>query len=140
MENKRFSNQTQHEKQVLLQIWLPLILGITLVLLLCVMAVVSTSANSLDSVKLASISLILIILPALLAAFLFIALLAVFVFGLYKLTSVIPYYSLKVQSFFELISNYVTIATNRVTQPVINTNSRFTGLRQFFIRFVKPTK
>ncbi|MCE1255421.1 MAG: hypothetical protein LWX83_17970 [Anaerolineae bacterium] len=140
MENKRDQIQNQHEKQVLLQIWLPLIVGALLVLLLCTLAVLSTSNNVLDGEKFASISLILLFIPAFLAAFLFLALLLALIFGLYKLTLVTPRYSLKVQLFFEMISNYTLVWANKITQPMVNINSRLNGIKQVFTHFSKTTK
>jgi hypothetical protein len=139
MEKKNLSEyHSLHQQQTLTQIWLPLTVGILIFLGLAIVVVMSTSSNGGEEVKLASISLIILILPALIAAFCLVTLLGILIFGLYKLTSVFPRYSLMVRGYVFLASDYVQLWANRAMQPILAIRARMAAAAKFLSYLSQP--
>lgn len=108
-------SQQKHRKEFLWQVLLPLFGGIGVVLLFMAVSVSSTVNQSLW----ADISLIWLILPILFLALVSLLLLAAMIYGLAKLTNVLPRYTLQVQGFFLLLKMKVSGFDDRLVSPLI---------------------
>jgi len=137
MENLRVKNnrdsdkatQQTHKRQMWLQILVPLIFFSILAVIGIIFAVLNTSGVLEKTGQLASIALIIIILPTLLVLFLALVLLFGINFGIYKVINIIPLYSLKFQTHFYRIINALVQLTKSITNPIINTRSLLSGFK-----------
>jgi hypothetical protein len=139
MEKKNLSEyHSLHQHQIVTQIWLPLAAGILIFLGLAVLAVISTSANGGEEVKFASISLIILLLPALVVALFLIVLFAILIFGVYKLTSILPRYSLLARGYVFLASDYIQLWAARAMQPILAIRAWMAAAAKFLFYLSKP--
>lgn len=116
----------QHKKEVLWQITVPLILGVLVILLLASLSV----SSAVNQSRLADISLIWIILPNLMMALIIIFMLAGMVYGLMKLTGILPFYAQKVQMFFNIVKTQTQKIDERLVEPVIKGKTSTASLRK----------
>ncbi len=123
------TTQQTHKIQMWLQILVPLIFFSILAVVGIVFAVLSTSGALENTGQFASIALIIIILPILLMSLLALALLVGIIFGISKVINIIPMYSLKFQTYFYKIIIALVQVSNSITNPIINTRSRLSGLK-----------
>jgi len=123
------TTQQTHKRQMWLQILVPLIFFSILAVVGIVFAVLSTSGALENTGQFASIALIIIILPILLMSLLALALLVGIIFGISKVINIIPMYSLKFQTYFYKIIIALVQVSNSITNPIINTRSRLSGLK-----------
>jgi len=132
MENiKSPGSQSEHQKQTLWQVWIPLIAGILIILVLAFL-VASTGLNGgEEGGRLAGISLILFTIPTLVFSFFVIVVFALLIFGIYKLTVVLPIYSFKAFTYIVLASEFIRLWADRITQPVIITREGIASLNRF---------
>ena len=82
---KNLETHEKHRKEVVWQIFLPLAVGVLLMLILMAVSI----SSAVNQSRLADISLMWIILPNLFVALFVIVLLAVMIYGIMKLTSVL---------------------------------------------------
>ena len=127
--NSDKTTQQTHKRQMWLQILVPLIFFSILAVVGIVFAVLSTSGALENTGQFASIALIIIILPILLMSLLALALLVGIIFGISKVINIIPMYSLKFQTYFYKIIIALVQVSNSITNPIINTRSRLSGLK-----------
>ncbi len=116
----------KHKKEVLWQITVPIILGILVILLLASLSVLSTDNQS----RLADISLIWIVLPLMVIALVVIFMLVGMVYGLMKLTGVLPFYAQRVQMFFDNVNSQTQKVDNRLVEPVLKGKTSTASLRK----------
>ncbi len=128
LNSDKITQQT-HKRQMWLQILVPLIFFSILAVVGIVFAVLSTSGALENTGQFASIALIIIILPILLMSLLALALLVGIIFGISKVINIIPMYSLKFQTYFYKIIIALVQVSNSITNPIINTRSRLSGLK-----------
>ncbi len=119
----------QHRREVFWQITLPLLIGIILVLaaLAGILFVASGYLGGLE--RWADVSLIWLIIPTLFFAFLFLILLTGIVYAISMLLRVTPYYSHRVQFYFELGREKVNQVSNQVVEPFLRGKSIWAVLR-----------
>ncbi|HSQ27334.1 MAG TPA: hypothetical protein VLM80_09440 [Anaerolineales bacterium] len=123
---KNLETHQKHRKEVIWQIFLPLAVGVLLILILMAVSVFSAVNQS----RLADISLMWIILPNLFVALFVIVLLVGMIYGIIKLTSVLPYYLYKVQVFFNQIKAQIQKMDDRMVEPVIKGKSVSASLKK----------
>jgi hypothetical protein len=123
-----------HKKQTLWQIWVPLIIGILIMLFLGVMAVIITTRDVSGefNTKWASISAIYLSLPALLVAFIFLTILIGLIYLFSKLYVIIPEYLHKGLGLLYQIRDAVDRSSQTVTKPVITAKSKWQGFTTLF--------
>lgn len=131
-KNNPIYQNSKHKTQIIWQIWFPLILGVLMIIALATLAVLSSNTNAMEGQKLASISLIVLIIPFLIFSIILIAFLAAFNFGIFKLTQIIPIYSMKVQFYAAFASDYVRLWSDRVANPVVFIQSWLASFSQAF--------
>ncbi len=123
---KNLETHQKHRKEVIWQIFLPLAVGVLLILILMAVSV----SSAVNQSRLADISLMWIILPNLFVALFVIVLLVGMIYGIIKLTSVLPYYLYKVQVFFNQIKAQIQKMDDRMVEPVIKGKSVSASLKK----------
>jgi hypothetical protein len=136
------SPHSAHQKQTLWQVWIPLIAGTLVVLLMAVLAVMTgMSGGGEEGGRLAGISLVIITIPSLIVCFFIIVILSLLIFGIYKLTVLLPVYSLKTLMYVVLASEYIHLWADRIVQPVVITREGLASLNRFLdVISLKPKK
>lgn len=123
---KNLETHEKHRKEVVWQIFLPLAVGVLLMLILMAVSI----SSAVNQSRLADISLMWIILPNLFVALFVIVLLAVMIYGIMKLTSVLPTYTYKLQVFFNQIKAQIRKMDDRLVEPVIKGKSTSASLKK----------
>ena len=113
----------KHRRDVTLQIWLPLGIGVLLTTS-CATLVAIGSLINLDVSQLADASLIWLIAPMLIATFIMFIIIAAFAYGMARLLKVLPFYTRRVQDFFILAKERVAIIMDRMVDPIITYKTR----------------
>lgn len=116
----------KHQKEVLWQITIPLIAGLVILLLLMVGSV----SSAINQSRIADISLIWIILPNLAMALITLIILVGLIYGLIKLIGILPYYTQKIQVFFDLIKDRAKNIDDRLIEPIIKGKTTSASLRK----------
>ncbi len=127
----------QHRRQVLIQVWLPLILGLLIVLFLAGLAILGTIYRSSEVNRWGSISAILLLIPVLLADLVVAAILIASTVGIRKLMEKLPGWLYIVQAFFARIAAAVHNLADRVVAPVIRISSAGAGARQIRVKLTR---
>lgn len=112
--------KARHQKEVLWQITLPLVLGILLFLGAAVL--VSLGAAS-DISRWADATLVWLIIPWLVVAFLAIAILSGLVYGVVKLIQVAPFGFFRLNEFIRRIQGIISRVGDRAVEPVLKAAS-----------------
>lgn len=112
-----------HRRQMLLQVWLPLIVSIIIVLAVMIIAAVGTVQGSPQINRWGNISAILIILPILLAGVILLALIGVGIYGLRKALQAMPGFFTKLQIRVANIALATHRAADSSTQPIFAVNN-----------------
>ena len=121
----------RHRKEVLLQITLPLIIGVTLLCLgmLAVLGVGLGPGGSLVVSQTADISLIWLILIELVMTTLFLLVLAGIAILLVQLIRILPGYTHQLQKFFLRVQLKTSSLADKSVEPIVKIKSFFAGGR-----------
>lgn len=128
-EQDRSNAARDHRRQVFWQISAPLAVAVLILGFLGYLASASTFSNFESGTKYSSISLIWILLPWLLIAFVTIIISAALIFGISRLLSIIPAYALKAQIFIEFLVGKVVYYNDKAAEPVIHIHTWLVSLR-----------
>lgn len=109
-----------HRREVLLQITIPLIVG--LVIFLAVSALATLGPDEVVS-RWGDASLIWLIVPQLLVCLMVLILLAGLAFGVIWLIRTLPVYTRRLQDFFNLIGLRTRNITNKIVEPFLRIRS-----------------
>lgn len=112
-----------HRRQMLRQVWLPLIISIIIVLAVMIIATVGTIQGSTQINRWGNISAILIILPILLAGLIFLALIGAGIYGLRKALQVMPEFFTNLQIRAAIIALGIRRAADSSTKPIFAVNN-----------------
>lgn len=115
-----------HSRQKLWQITFPLLLGIILALLFAVLAGLA-QADSAN--RWADISLIFLLIPVMVVALLFLAVLAGLVYLMIQVLKFVPPVALKVQNIFAQVEQRVRTGSNLAAEPLVRVQSWLAALR-----------
>jgi uncharacterized membrane protein SirB2 len=128
-----------HRREVFWQITVPLVVGI-LVLLAGVGAIVFFTIQPVTDVgRWASVSLIWLILPSLIIALLFLALLAGLIYLVSFMAHRIPHYTLIIQLYVQQAKDKIGQLLNLSTEPILRINSLWAAIRYATERRRKAT-
>lgn len=117
-----------HNREVFYQITMPLVFGIVTALLLAVLATQATvSAVS----TWADISLIMMIIPTMIVAVLFVVLTAGTIYLMVKLLPLVPPYARFTQEWLAYISFRVRIGADKSVEPFLRVHSFVASVRAF---------
>jgi hypothetical protein len=124
------TTHARHRREVFWQITAPL-LGVLILLLVLVGLVIWSGVQASPEVgRWADISLVWLIVPAMIGAFLFLLLLSGITFGVIKLIQVLPPYARLAQDFFLRVQARVSGAADRLVRPIVQTKSTAAGARR----------
>lgn len=127
-----------HKRQVIWQIWLPLVLTILIFLGLGGLAISLTTRNHPVAGQWAALSVIIVILPTCLGGIFSLILLS---FGIYitgKGVRGLPGITYKIQRIFRQLSTLILYYSNRLASPLISIKSRWAGIQSIFRPKNKP--
>ena len=117
-----------HNREVFYQITLPLVFGIVTALLLAVLA---TQATASKVSTWADISLMMMIIPTMIVALLFLVLTAGTIYLMVKLLPLIPPYARFVQDWFAYIAFRVRFFADKSVEPFLRFHSFTASVRAF---------
>lgn len=129
--------QSQHRRQRLLQIWLPLGLTALIVLGVAVWAVVAATAPGPSMTHWANVSAILVILPLCLSAILLLAVVIGLIYLTARIYGRLPGLDRKVQAVFYRIETGVYRAANQSAKPVFSIQGWLASLKALFSAIFK---
>ena len=112
-------NQSTHQAQTFWQVWVPLILGILIVIFMAVLTAMTGTANGEEGGRLAGVSLIILLTPTLFFCLIILSLLCLVIYGIFRLTSIVPFYSFKLLTYVVLASDFIRLWSDRIAQPVL---------------------
>jgi len=108
-----------HRRQTAWQVWVPLVVAILAVVALAVLAAMFTMRDADFGTRWSSISLILLILPAMIAGFVFLALIGLMIYGSAKVLNILPPKMEQLSLLFDRISLEVKERSNQAVKPVL---------------------
>jgi hypothetical protein len=112
-----------HRRQMLWQVWTPLIVTLVIVLALMVLAIIGTVQGSAQVNRWGNISAVLVIIPVLVSGLLVLVIFAAMAYGVSKLVKNMPGWLLKVQLFMLHLALIVRRVADTATKPVFTANS-----------------
>lgn len=122
--------EAAHKRETFWQITFPLIVGLTLALILAVLAVVS--ATSGGSVKQAAdAALICLIVPLMMFTLIFMIIFGAVAFGLVKANEELPFAAKRAQDAFVRVRQQVQVGADKAVEPVLKIQSFFASLGAF---------
>lgn len=126
---KFMTKKRVHKKQILWQIWVPLLSAILIVLFLSIMTVLVTTRDiSGDfNTKWASVSVVYLSLPVLVTAFLFLVILGLFIYLISKAIQFTPVYGQKAFEFLQIVRKVTLDWSDKAANPVIGFKSKWSG-------------
>ncbi len=127
-----------HKRQVIWQIWLPLVLFILVFFGLGGLAISLTARNHPVAGQWAALSVIVVILPTCLGGILSLIFLSLGIYITGKGIRGLPGITYKIQRFFRQISTIILYYSNRLASPMISVKSRWAGLQTIFSSRKKP--
>lgn len=117
------SPSADHRRQMLWQVWVPLIAAIIVTLALGILAIVGAVQGSSQVERWGNISAVLVILPMLVVGIVLLAIVGGSAFGVTKLLQKMPSWMLTVQLFMIRLSLMFRRAADSATKPVVATNT-----------------
>lgn len=123
LQSRNPVTQREHRREVLWQIILPLAVGVLLVLVAGGGVIWAGTTNTGDVSKWADASLIWLIVPLMIAALLFLGLLAGLVYVLTLGIRRLPIFTYRLQKIFSLVSRRVRKAADGAVEPVLRVQS-----------------
>jgi hypothetical protein len=125
--------QKQHRKDVFWQIWLPVGIGAIAFLTLGVMSAFSLQTGSDSAARWGHIAVMWMILPVFAAGFILLSILVGLIFGVSKITQIIPGYSGIILNYVQRITRAIRNYANKGIQPILVFRSNKAALRTFFV-------
>jgi hypothetical protein len=132
-EKSRLYFKEQHKKDVIWQIWVPVGFGAAAMLALGLMAIFSLQSGTESSARWGHVATIWLLFPVFIVGMISLSVLAVLIFGVTKLTAILPDYSAIAQMYARMMSAKVKNLADRSTSPVIKTRSINAGITRFWL-------
>jgi uncharacterized protein involved in cysteine biosynthesis len=126
----------QHRREVFWQITLPLVIGILLFLAALGAIIFSATQPVSELRRWADTSLVWIILPSLLFAFIMLVIFAGLVYGLSRILRAIPSIAYKIQQFIERSGDQIARLADMMAEPVLRVHT-FLAITQRLARFTR---
>ncbi len=120
--NRRVDPLKRHRVQAAWQIWVPLGLGIALVVALCVLSALATFSDLPISKTLAPVAVIWVIIPNCFSGLITLAVLGGFVFLASKMLGGLPHVGAQILAAVYRLQSLVQAMADRLTAPVIAAN------------------
>jgi uncharacterized membrane protein len=128
----------KHREQVVRQIILPVVIAAVLMVALIVLICLATFNSNGDVGRWAAISTIWIIIPILLAGFIFLAILVGLIYLMARALGALPYYTGIAQDYVYKARAYIIRGADMVVKPVIAVDGFVEKIKAFFERIVTP--
>jgi len=128
------ATRRSHQKQMLLQVWLPLAAAVLLVAAVAVFVIVLAGRSSPAVAQASNISMVMILAPVILFGVLYAFLVGLAIYLVAKLTGKISPAAKVVQGVFRTISQKTDAAADRMTSPLIKTRSIAAAATRIFKR------
>jgi hypothetical protein len=122
----------EHRRQSIWQIWVPLSLGIGLVLALAALTIIGANHGSTAVTKWSHLSSVIMLIPVLFIGLIILALLSAAIYGIAKALKIIPTYSRLVQAYTQLISISIQVKSDQFLQPVFTVRGWLASLYRFW--------
>ena len=119
--------ETDHRRQMLWQVWLPLGISLLVFLILCVLIVISASHASTELTRWSNMSTIWLVLLIAPPALLVLAILGGLVYLMARLLRIIPPYAHLAQAYVSYFSALVRHWLDKVVEPVMRVQGFFAG-------------
>ena len=119
----------EHRREVFWQITVPLVIGVLLVIAAAVFILISASQPASELRRWADVSLMWLILPSMIFAFMCLVIVVGLVVVVSAILRVIPRYALAVQMYFDTARHKVGQMNDKLVEPVLKINSLGAGLR-----------
>lgn len=132
---KNPTTQAAHRREVFWQITFPLLIGAVIILAAVVLVIVMAWGGTLDGAetnKLANVSLIWLIVPAMGISLVVAAVLAGLVYVVSKLIQVLPVYTFKVDQVLLALQMRIRQYSDIAAKPVMSTKSGWASIRAIF--------
>jgi hypothetical protein len=127
-----------HRREELWQIFLPLVLGILLILA-ALGAIIFSAIQPVNELgRWASVSLVWLIMPALVIAFIILVIVSGLIYAVSFLMGKLPHAALVVQLFIEQVKGKAGQVLNTVAEPILRINSIWAAIRYASGRGRKP--
>ncbi|MDR3572922.1 MAG: hypothetical protein P4L50_03590 [Anaerolineaceae bacterium] len=107
-----------HQRQTLWQVWVPLSLGILLVLVLAALTIIGANRGSVLVTKWSDLTSIIMIIPVLFIGLIILAIIGAAIYGIARALKILPAYTGLVQAYAQLISITVKVRSDQFLQPV----------------------
>lgn len=121
--NIKNSVNSNHRKQVFWQIVFPIILAVLVFLLIALSLTLPGFSDAVQNERFANISTVLLLLPVLFTLVLFLLIFSMLIWGIYKITVLIPVYSQKLLNMMTLVSDSIRYWTDAITSPILSIKS-----------------
>jgi len=125
---------TQHRKQVMRQIILPVVLSTLLMIGLIVLICLATFNQGGDVGRWAAISTIWIVIPVMLAGIILLALLIGLIYLMALALSNLPYYTGIAQDYVYIARGYIIRGADMLVKPIIGLNAWLENIKEFIGR------
>jgi hypothetical protein len=132
-EKSRLYFKEQHKKDMIWQIWLPIGFGAAAMLALGLMAIFSLQSGTESSARWGQVATIWLLLPVFIVGIGFLVVLAALIFGVTKLTAILPNYSAIAQMYAMIISAKIKNLSDRSVSPVIQIRSLNAAFTRFWV-------
>jgi hypothetical protein len=119
----------EHQRQTRLQVWLPLAVGILLVLALAGLTIFGAVKGSSEVNRWGSLSAIYVMIPTLISSLLTVTLLVFMIRGLSMLSAKLPGWLAIVQGLFARIAGYARLYADKIVSPVFAVGGFTSGLK-----------
>jgi hypothetical protein len=122
----------EHQRQTFWQVWVPLGLGILFVLTLAALTIIGANRGSVAVTKWSHLSLVIMVIPALFVGLIILALLSAAIYGVAKVSKILPAYTRLVQAYAQLISSTIKVRSDQFLQPVFTIRGWLAALNRFW--------
>ena len=122
----------EHQRQILWQVWVPLSLGILLVLGLAALTIIGANRGSAAVTKWSHLSAVIMLIPVLFFGIVILAILSAAIYGIAKALKILPVYTRLVQAYAQLISITIKVRSDQFLQPVFKVGGWLASVQRFW--------
>jgi hypothetical protein len=132
--------QAEHRRQMIWQVWVPVIASTVIVLAAAIWAIVGTVQGSPTVNHLGNISAVWVILPVLMAGILLLGVTVAIIYGLSKLLGKMPGWMFIARVKVANLALAIRRAADSATEPVMKVNTNEARVRAFWNKVFKGNK
>jgi hypothetical protein len=122
----------EHQRQTFWQVWIPLSLGILVVLGLAALTIIGANHGSTAVTKWSHLSTVLMVIPVLFVGLIILAVLSAAIYGIAKGLKILPAYTRLVQAYAQLISITIKVRSDQFLRPVFTIRGWLAALNRFW--------